>query len=132
MRTIDLFAAVNLGDLAASGWQISVLFVLGVVILVLGIIIINFFSIWIRALFSGARVTFTDLIALRLRRVPVGLIVDSRITAVKSGLDVTIDDLWVDGCLDGFQHSFAGAFGSQIDGAGPVKIQVDPGFASGD
>jgi uncharacterized protein YqfA (UPF0365 family) len=33
------------------------------------------------------------LIALRLRKVPVGLVVDSRITAVKSGLDVTIDDL---------------------------------------
>ena len=56
------------------------------------IVVINFFSVWIRALFSGARVTFTELIALRLRKVPVGLIVDSRITAVKSGLDVTIDD----------------------------------------
>jgi uncharacterized protein YqfA (UPF0365 family) len=67
--------------------------VLIAVILVIAIILINFFSIWIRALFSGARVTFTELIALRLRRVPVGLIVDSRINAVKSGLDVTIDDL---------------------------------------
>jgi uncharacterized protein YqfA (UPF0365 family) len=38
-------------------------------------------------------VTFTELIALRLRRVPVGLIVDTRITAVKAGLPVTIDDL---------------------------------------
>jgi uncharacterized protein YqfA (UPF0365 family) len=57
------------------------------------IIVINFFSVWIRALFSGARVTFTELIALRLRNVPVGMVVDSRITAVKSGLAVTIDDL---------------------------------------
>src|SRR5688500_4286015 len=66
---------------------------LGIVLLVVFIIVINFFSVWIRALFSGARVTFTELIALRLRNVPVGLVVDSRITAVKSGLDVTIDDL---------------------------------------
>jgi uncharacterized protein YqfA (UPF0365 family) len=38
-------------------------------------------------------VTFIELIALRLRSVPVGLIVDTRITAIKSGLDITIDDL---------------------------------------
>ena len=70
--------------------------VLGLAVLVgfvIFIIIINFFSVYIRALFSGAKVTFTELIALRLRNVPVGLIVDNRITAVKSGLDVTIDDL---------------------------------------
>lgn len=67
--------------------------VLGLIALVGLIIVLNFLSVWIRALFSGARVTFTELIALRLRNVPVGLIVDSRITAVKSGLDVTIDGL---------------------------------------
>ncbi len=54
---------------------------------------INFFSVWIRALFSGARVEFTELIALRLRSVPVGQLVNTRITAVKSGLPVSIDDL---------------------------------------
>jgi uncharacterized protein YqfA (UPF0365 family) len=63
------------------------------VLLVVGILILNFGMIYIRALFSGAKVTFTELIALRLRGVPVGLIVDSRITAVKSGLPLTIDDL---------------------------------------
>src|SRR4051812_23428091 len=67
--------------------------VLGLIALIAVIIILNFFSVWIRALFSGARVTFTELIALRLRNVPVGLVVDNRITAVKSGLDITIDDL---------------------------------------
>src|SRR6476660_5967372 len=66
---------------------------LGLIGFILLIIILNFFSVWIRALFSGAKVTFTELIALRLRNVPVGLIVDNRITAVKAGLDVTIDDL---------------------------------------
>ena len=54
---------------------------------------INFFSVWIRALFSGARVEFTELIALRLRSVPVGALVNTRITAIKSGLPVSIDDL---------------------------------------
>jgi len=67
--------------------------VLGLIVLIGLIIVLNFFSVWIRAMFSGAKVTFTELIALRLRNVPVGLIVDNRITAVKSGLDVTIDGL---------------------------------------
>jgi uncharacterized protein YqfA (UPF0365 family) len=65
----------------------------GLLALVFAIVVISFFSIYIRALFSGARVKFTELIALRLRSVPVGMVVDNRITAVKSGLDVTIDDL---------------------------------------
>lgn len=73
--------------------QFIVFGIIGLVALVAFIIIFNFLNVWIRALFSGARVTFTELIALRLRKVPVGLIVDSRITAVKSGLDVSIDDL---------------------------------------
>ncbi|MGZ8938472.1 MAG: flotillin-like protein FloA [Limisphaerales bacterium] len=67
--------------------------VLGLIVLIGLIIVLNFFSVWIRALFSGARVTFTELIALRLRNVPVGMVVDNRINAVKSGLDVTIDGL---------------------------------------
>jgi len=67
--------------------------ILGILLLIGFVVLINFFSIWIRALFSGARVTYTELIALRLRTVPVGVVVDTRITAVKSGLEVTIDDL---------------------------------------
>ncbi len=64
-----------------------------IVLLVVAILVINFGMIYIRALFSGAKVTFTELVALRLRSVPVGMVVDGRITAVKSGLPLTIDDL---------------------------------------
>ena len=63
------------------------------ILLVAGILILNFGMIYIRALFSGAKVTFTELVALRLRSMPVGMVVDARITAVKSGLPLTIDDL---------------------------------------
>jgi uncharacterized protein YqfA (UPF0365 family) len=66
---------------------------LGIAALVVFIIVGTFFKIWIRALFSGAKVTYTELVALWLRKVPVGLVVDTRITAIKSGLAVTIDDL---------------------------------------
>jgi uncharacterized protein YqfA (UPF0365 family) len=74
----------------------GMLLVWGFVALVIFIVVLvmaNFLTIWIRALFSGAKVKFTELIALRLRRVPVGLIVDNRITAVKAGIPVSIDDL---------------------------------------
>ncbi len=74
----------------------SSLLIWGIVALFLfigAIIVLNFGMIWIRAFTSGAKVKFTELIALRLRRVPVGMVVDARITAVKSGLPLTIDDL---------------------------------------
>jgi uncharacterized protein YqfA (UPF0365 family) len=79
------------------------LVVLGVFLLVVVIILINFASVWVRAWSAGARVRVLELISLRLRRVPVGLIVDCRITAVKSGItmpepdgqrrSISIDDL---------------------------------------
>src|SRR5271155_2327457 len=71
-------------------------FLYGVVLLVViivSILILNFGVIYIRALTSGAKVKFSELIALRLRGVPVGLIVDNRITGVKSGMNPSIDDL---------------------------------------
>jgi uncharacterized protein YqfA (UPF0365 family) len=72
---------------------LALLAVVGVAALIFVIIILNFFTIWLRALTSGAKVTFFELIALRLRGIPVGLVVDTRITAVKAGLPLSIDDL---------------------------------------
>ena len=54
--------------------------------IVLMLILANFFGVWLRAKIADAPVPFAKLIGMRLRRVPVGLIVDSRITAVKAGL----------------------------------------------
>ena len=48
---------------------------------------------WFVALFSGARIGLISLIVMRIRRVPVGLVVDSYITAVKAGLNVTSSEL---------------------------------------
>lgn len=64
-----------------------------VVLLVLSLLLIAFGMIYIRALFSGAKVTLTEMIALRLRRVPLGLVVDNRIAAVRSGVPLSVDDL---------------------------------------
>ena len=67
--------------------------VLGVVGLALIVVFLNFGSIWLRAIASGASVGLVELVALWLRNLPVGLVVDNRITAVKSGIPLTIDDL---------------------------------------
>ena len=65
------------------------------VILVAGLIVVivlaNFFGVWLRAKIADAPVPFAKLIGMRLRRVPVGLIVDSRITAVKAGIPLETD-----------------------------------------
>jgi len=87
-------------------WQYLWLAFLGFVAIagfVLLIILLNFGAIWVRAWSSGAPVGFMELISLKLRKVPVGMVVDSRINAVKSGLvvrdemgnerGVAIDDL---------------------------------------
>jgi len=86
MTSCTPFLAAITGSLLLWGF-------LALVVFIIVLVLANFLTIWIRALFSGAKVTFTELIALRLRRVPVGLIVDARITAVKAGLPITIDDL---------------------------------------
>jgi len=62
-------------------------------LIALGLVIFYFGSLYLRALFSGAKVTLTELIALRLRRIPLVLMVDSRIAAVRSGVDLSIDVL---------------------------------------
>lgn len=87
-------------------WQIiwlAVLGLTGILGFVLLILLLNFGAIWVRAWSSGAPVAFMELISLRLRKVPVGMVVDCRINAVKSGLvvrdemgrerGVAIDDL---------------------------------------
>ncbi len=71
---------------------LAVLAVLGLVALIVLIVLLNFGAIWIRAWSSGAPVGFMELISLRLRKVPVGMVVDARINAVKSGLKVRDED----------------------------------------
>ena len=72
-------------------------FIIGLIVLVLGLIvffvILSFINIWIQARTSGAPVSFLTLLSMKLRRVPVALIVQSRITVVKAGLPLSTDQL---------------------------------------
>ncbi len=65
----------------------------GLVLLVIFLIILNFFNTWLKAFLAKAHVSFANLVAMRLRGVPTSLIVDSRITASKAGLDLSTDEL---------------------------------------
>lgn len=65
----------------------------GVILFILGLIVLSFFNVWLRALLAGAPVRMSSLIAMRLRRVPYALIVDARITAVKAGINLSVDEL---------------------------------------
>jgi uncharacterized protein YqfA (UPF0365 family) len=85
---MDYLLAQGVGNGRTNLWMLALLAVAGIVLLVFALIMFNFFFVWLRALSSGARVTFFELIALRLRGMPIALIVDARITAVKSGLAI--------------------------------------------
>ena len=61
--------------------------------LVILIIFLNFIGLYIRALTSGAPVSFLTLIAMRLRNIPSSLIVNARITAVRAGINVKTEQL---------------------------------------
>src|SRR5215212_2912398 len=60
---------------------------------ILCIILFNFFGLWIRARIANAPVGLGKMVGMRLRKVPVGMIVDNRITAVKAGIDIPSDPL---------------------------------------
>ncbi len=70
-----------------------VLGVIGLVVLVVAIVLFNFLGIFVRAWVAGAYVGLGNMVAMRLRGVPVALIVDSRITAVKAGIQLATDPL---------------------------------------
>jgi uncharacterized protein YqfA (UPF0365 family) len=57
-----------------------------VILLILLIIMFNFIGLYVRALVSGAHVTFMDLIGMRIRNVNPTVIVNSRIQAMRAGL----------------------------------------------
>jgi uncharacterized protein YqfA (UPF0365 family) len=65
----------------------------GIIAIVLVIVIFSYINLWLQALVSNARVGLFNIIFMRLRKVPPKLIVESKIMAVKAGIDVTSDEL---------------------------------------
>ncbi len=75
------------GLFAAGGVIVAIVVVLAVLLYVVPL------PLWVAAWASGAYVGLTTLIGMRLRRVPPSTVVTARISAVKAGLDVSIDAL---------------------------------------
>ena len=72
----------------------SLLAIAALVLVVIGIILYFVpLGLWIAAFSSGAYVSITTLIAMRLRRVQPSAIVNPRISAVKAGLKLSVDQL---------------------------------------
>ncbi len=57
------------------------------------LVIVSFFNVWLRAFLARAPVSITNLLAMRLRRVPYAQLVDARIMATKAGLDIPMEKL---------------------------------------
>ncbi|MDP2106143.1 MAG: flotillin-like FloA family protein, partial [Desulfobulbaceae bacterium] len=68
--------------------QIILLFLV-VAIVVLVYFIGSAISLWVQALVSGGRVGLLNIIFMRFRKVPPKLIVESKIMAVKAGIEIT-------------------------------------------
>ncbi|QSR88103.1 flotillin-like protein FloA [Methylacidiphilum caldifontis] len=64
-----------------------------VVLLIVAAILFNFIGLWIKAMITGAAVSIFNLVAMRLRGIPPSLIVNTRITAVRSGLSISTAQL---------------------------------------
>jgi len=77
---------------AVDGWMIFWI-VLGIALLISLIFILNFAGLYVRALVSGAHVTFMDLIGMRIRNVNPLVIVNSRIQAMRAGLRVSSNEM---------------------------------------
>src|SRR6201995_1333710 len=67
--------------------------VAGILIFIFAIMLFRFFGLWFRAKIANAPVGMLKLVGMSLRKVPVGLVVDSRITSVKAGIDIPSDPL---------------------------------------
>src|SRR5436190_12308109 len=67
--------------------------VMGLFAFIIFILVFRFFGFWLRARVANAPVGLIKMFGMSLRKVPVGMIVDNRITAVKAGLDIPSDPL---------------------------------------
>src|ERR671915_751887 len=71
--------------------------IVGIFVMVLVALILVLYLVpiplWIAAWASGAYVGLLTLIGMRFRRVPPGTVVTARISAVKAGLDIPLNDL---------------------------------------
>jgi uncharacterized protein YqfA (UPF0365 family) len=62
-------------------------------VLICAVVVLTYFRLWLRAWLSEASVGWLQLVGMSLRKVNPTVIVDSRIMAVKAGLNITTNEL---------------------------------------
>jgi uncharacterized protein YqfA (UPF0365 family) len=72
---------------------IGVIILLGIIVLFIATMVISLVGAYVKALFNGATVPMSKLVALKLASIPYGMIVDARITAVRAGIPVSADQI---------------------------------------
>jgi uncharacterized protein YqfA (UPF0365 family) len=78
-------AQTDTGNTIFYGFMIFLL----IVLLVVFAVMFQFIGLYVRAMVSGARVSFLELIGMRLRKVNAMMIVNSRIQAMRAGLTIS-------------------------------------------
>ncbi|MBS0633645.1 MAG: flotillin-like protein FloA [Verrucomicrobia bacterium] len=73
--------------------SLILLVIAGIIVLVVGAVIFSLIGAWVKALFNGAAVPMSKLVALKLASIPYSLIVDARITAVRAGINISADQI---------------------------------------
>jgi len=71
----------------------GVVIIIGIILLVLFAVLFQFVGLYVRALFSGARVSITDLIGMKLRKFDINLIVNAYIQAIGAGIPISLVDM---------------------------------------
>ncbi len=76
-----------------STTTIVILFIVGIPLLIVGALVFGLIGAYVKALFNGASVPMSKLVALKFAGIPFGLIVDARITAVRAGIALNADEI---------------------------------------
>lgn len=80
--------------LLVSAWEIVLYVVLGLLVVMLAVLLaVVPIKTWFVALVSGAHVSMTRLVGMKMRRIKVSYIIDAYIQAKKAGLNIEIVDL---------------------------------------
>ena len=73
--------------------QIVILAVIVIGVIIIFFVISSAISLWIQALVSGARVGLLNIVFMRFRKIPPKLVVETKIMAVKAGIEISTDFL---------------------------------------
>lgn len=80
--------------LLVATWEIVLYVVLGLLVVMLAVVLaVVPIKTWFVALVSGAHVSMTRLVGMKMRRIKVSYIIDAYIQAKKAGLNIEIVDL---------------------------------------